>query len=359
MTIQEIKKIINSEEYAFLKENDSLGENIILLGLGGSYAYGTNTETSDLDIRGIAINRPSEIFGVNKDFEQVIETNTDTTIYSLQKMVKLLVQCNPNTIEILGLHPEHYLYTNKYGEQILNIKQAFLSKIAIDRFGGYAREQYNRLEHGLLGNGANDEKKMAMLKHSLECVLEAFNIKHQNNQINMQISIITKENNQEQWNKMRHTDKAELYGEDLVISGSLRDYPITEFKTIISEIHKAQSSYGNLNKRNTKKTGAKLSKHMMHLIRLYLMGIDLNRECKIKTYREGKEHELLMAIRNGKYMYNDEMRVKPEFYDILHDIQNEYQESLKNTTLPDKPNSELINETLLNIYKDKLEKERT
>ncbi len=59
--LEEVKRKINSLEYDFLKTNEHLGKNIILLGLGGSYAYGTNTPESDLDIRGIALNTKREI----------------------------------------------------------------------------------------------------------------------------------------------------------------------------------------------------------------------------------------------------------------------------------------------------------
>ena len=52
MNIEEIRtKIFCSKEYEFLKYNQYLGENIILIGLGGSYAYGVNKEFSDLDVR--------------------------------------------------------------------------------------------------------------------------------------------------------------------------------------------------------------------------------------------------------------------------------------------------------------------
>ena len=52
MAYEFIKEALNTEEYSFLHTNPHLGDNIILLGLGGSYAYGTNNETSDIDIRG-------------------------------------------------------------------------------------------------------------------------------------------------------------------------------------------------------------------------------------------------------------------------------------------------------------------
>ena len=101
--------MVSSDAYSFLKTNQHLGENILLIGLGGSHAYGTNIETSDLDIRGIALNSKEEIL-TGRNFEQVVNEATDTTIYSFGKMISLLCNSNPNTIEILGLKKEHYCF---------------------------------------------------------------------------------------------------------------------------------------------------------------------------------------------------------------------------------------------------------
>ena len=40
MEIKEIREIIKSSEYDFLRNNEHLGNNIILLTVGGSHAYG-------------------------------------------------------------------------------------------------------------------------------------------------------------------------------------------------------------------------------------------------------------------------------------------------------------------------------
>ena len=80
MNLWEIKEAVKQKEYDFLKENEYLGSNIILLTLGGSHAYGMDKEDSDLDVRGVALNSKEEIL-LGKDFEQVAETNTDTTVY--------------------------------------------------------------------------------------------------------------------------------------------------------------------------------------------------------------------------------------------------------------------------------------
>src|SRR5690348_7525893 len=100
--MKDFKKLMNTSEYDFLRNHERLGKRIILLGLGGSYAYGTNNEVSDIDFRGITLNMASDLIGLT-EFEQYEDSKTDTVIYAFNKMVKLLLECNPNTCEILGL----------------------------------------------------------------------------------------------------------------------------------------------------------------------------------------------------------------------------------------------------------------
>ena len=71
--------ILEGKEYSFIKENEHLGKHVILLGLAGSYSYGTNNENSDIDVRGIALNRKSDLLGMTQ-FEQYVDDSTDTGI---------------------------------------------------------------------------------------------------------------------------------------------------------------------------------------------------------------------------------------------------------------------------------------
>ena len=146
MKREELVKEIKKEKYIFLKENKHLGSNIILLTLGGSRAYGTNNESSDWDWRGCALNTKMQIL-TNENFEQFINEQTDTTIYSFNKLISLLVNVNPNTIEMLGCLPEHYLYLSPVGQELLDHAHMFLSKKAVYSFGGYANQQLRRLDN--------------------------------------------------------------------------------------------------------------------------------------------------------------------------------------------------------------------
>lgn len=59
MTIEQIKALVEGPEYEFLRTDKHLGDRIMFLTLGGSHAYGTNVETSDIDVRGCAMNSKS------------------------------------------------------------------------------------------------------------------------------------------------------------------------------------------------------------------------------------------------------------------------------------------------------------
>ena len=334
MTIQKIKdKILFSKEYEFLKTNEHLGDNIILIGLGGSYAYGTNTKNSDLDVRGIALNIKEEVL-TNKNFEQFINEETDTTIYSFNKIVTLLSSCNPNTIEICGLKPEHYIYVHPIGKELLNNAQMFLSKRAVHTFGGYASAQLRRLDNKAVRLVNQEQREMHIL-NSINNAAYTFPEKYfQFNKDNIKLYI----------------DKSEQeeYDTEIFMDINLHHYPLRDYKSMWSEMNNIVKDYSKIGKRNKHAIEkGKLGKHMMHLIRLYMMCLDILEKEEIITYRE-KEHDLLMDIRNGKYLDSNDQPI-PEFYEMVDDYEKKLDYAKLNTSLPDNPDYKKINKFMMSV----------
>ena len=319
MTIEQIRQQINSPEYDFLKTNPHLGDNIILLGLGGSHSYGTAIESSDIDVRGCATRSARDIL-IGHDFEQVVNEATDTTIYSLDKLVKLLVSCNPNCIEQLGLKPEHYLYVAPAGQLLLDNAELFLSKRAAYSFGGYAMAQLNRLCNK---SGRAVEEVSTNETRSLQKAISAM-------KRDKQCSDVTVE---------------EIDGVPTIhIHDSFSADSFYKFAQVINNVH---SDYHSSSRNTKAQSHGKLAKHQMHLVRLYLMAKDILEDSKIITYRE-KEHDFLMDIRNGKYLTEDS-RPTQEFMDMVGELEQGLKDSIKKSPLPDKPDEERINDLLADI----------
>lgn len=293
--------ILKSKEYDFLHIDEHLGKHVILLGLAGSYSYGTNNENSDIDVRGIALNRKSDLIGMTA-FEQYVDNHTDTTIYSFRKMINLLLNCNPNTVELLGLNPEHYLFLNGTGKELIQNSSLFLSKRAIQSFGGYADAQLRRLQNALARDTYPQREKEQHIYNSVKNAMHDF--------------------------KKRYT-KFE--------NGAVRIY-----------IDKSeQPDYDKIGKRNRKKDDNHLNKHAMHLLRLFMMAIDILGKGEINTYRK-KEHELLVGVRRGEYQ-RDDGTFREEFYDIVADYEKKLDYAAKHTILPDEPDMKKVQEFVMEV----------
>lgn len=339
MTVQKIKEMLNTNEYDFLRTNEHLGSNIILLGLGGSHAYGTNTATSDVDVRGVATNSKREIL-LNRDFEQVTNNVTDTTVYSLRKFVTLVTNCNPNTIELLGLKPEHYLYVSNIGKILLENKEMFLSQRAVHSFGGYANQQLRRLENGSARAQEHHLREQHMLK-VLNGVTDNFKGKfseYHENAMSMYI------------------DKSERFGEEIYVDFDFKHYPLRDFNMILAETSAIEREYNKLGTRNTKALEhGKLEKHAMHLVRLYYMAFDILERKQIITYREA-EHDLLMSIRNGAFS-NEQNLFSNEFYEMVDELEKRLEYAKQNTDLPKDPDYKRIEDFVVSVNSEILKGE--
>ena len=312
--------------YEFLSENENLGENIILLGLGGSKAYGTANENSDTDIRGIATNNRRSIL-TGYDFEQVTDVPTDTVVYSLDRIIKLLINCNPNTLEILGTRPQDQFIVTSAGQLLLDNKKLFLSQKAAQTFGGYANAQLRRLQNksARLTSQTNQEKNILRSIEYAQAELKSRYFEYTDDCVRLYVDISNRED----------------MDSEIFMDISLTHYPLRDYMGLWSEMKAIVQSYSKFGKRNKNAFDhGKLGKHMMHLIRLYYMCFDILEKGEINTYRE-KEHKLLMSIRNEDYL-DEKGQPLPEFYDMLDKLEQRLEYAVKNTELPPKPDLKKI-----------------
>ena len=333
MTIDEIKSLIQTSDYDFLRTNEHLGKNIIMLTLGGSHAYGTNIEGSDVDIRGCALNTKDEIL-TNKNFEQFVNETTDTTIYSFNKLISLLTNVNPNTIELLGNRPEHYLYLSPIGKELIDNRHLFLSKKCIYSFGGYANQQLRRLDNKANRLVSQSEQEQHIFK-SIEHASVTFKERYftmDNDAIKLYVD---------------KSDREE-YDTEIFMDVNLTHYPLRDYKSMWSDMNNIVKEYSKIGKRNQNAIEHnKLAKHMMHLVRLYLMCFDILNDGEIVTYRE-KDHDFLMEIRNGKYLDENRQPI-PEFFELVDELEANLDKAKQITSLPDSPDYKKINEFVASV----------
>lgn len=333
MTIEQITEMVSGGKYDFLRTNPHLVGKIMFLTLGGSHAYGTNIETSDVDVRGCALNSRSDLLGLSS-FEQVVNTDTDTTIYSFNKLISLLINCNPNTIELLGCKPEHYFEITDLGKAMIDNRKLFLSQKAVSSFGGYATQQLRRLQNALARDRLSQAQTEEHIKGALERSIKSFGDRFTAFE-NGGIELLTGESQRDEFET------------EVFCNIHIDKYPAREFQTLLNTLSAVVSSYDKLNHRNHKKDDAHLNKHAMHLIRLYLMCLDILEKEEICTYREN-DREFLLSIRNGAFQKEDGA-FKEEFFEMVSDFETKLKYAKENTSLPVKPNMKRIEEFVIDI----------
>lgn len=332
MTGAEARELIhNDQRYNFL--SDPRLKHTILLGLGGSHAYGTNVEGSDVDIRGIALNSKEEIL-LGNGFDQVVNEETDTVIYSFKKIINLLTNCNPNTIELLGLKPFQYLSIDKIGQKLVDNKDMFLSRKCINSFGGYANQQLYRLNQICKRQMPQAELEKHILK-TMEFMQSDFNTQYPTSPEDF-IKLYIDDSDQEDLDS------------EIFMDVKLTHYPLRDYCGMCNALQSTARSYNKIGKRNDRAyEKGKITKHAMHLVRLYHMAFDILEKGEIITYRE-EDHDELMAIRNGKY-FDEDNQPTSEFFEMVAEMEKRLEYDKANSDLPEQPDFKRINEFVMEV----------
>lgn len=144
----------------FYKETRfNLLPNVVFLAYRGSILHGTYIKgVSDNDLIGFATPPATHILGLNntppdkwEQFEYQSseeDGDWDVIVYSIDKVVRLMLKCNPNMMEMLWI-PKANILTHTWAYQTLrHNRHLFSSKLAYEAFGKYAIGQLHRMETG-------------------------------------------------------------------------------------------------------------------------------------------------------------------------------------------------------------------
>jgi len=120
----------------------------IFLGKAGSHSYGTATELSDNDFRGIFVAEQKYIrTPFFSQYEYRDPNEKDSVSYELNKFMQLYTDCNPNIIELLWIdesdiisNSDCYKYLRKHRSELLSSKVAFT-------FSGYGISQMKQAKN--------------------------------------------------------------------------------------------------------------------------------------------------------------------------------------------------------------------
>lgn len=128
----------------------------------GSRAFGLDHETSDIDRRGIYL-PPADLhwslYGIP---EQLDNPENQECYWELQKFLLLALKANPNVLECL--YTPLIETQSIIAEELLRVREIFLSKLIYQTYNGYVMSQFKKMEQDLRTVGE------VRLKHAMHLI---------------------------------------------------------------------------------------------------------------------------------------------------------------------------------------------
>lgn len=338
-------------------KEELMRDNLLVKHRAGSFAYGTNIESSDEDYRGIfcadPINVRTPFFRVN---EVEDSSEEDTKIFELAHYMKLCLDCNPNIVETVWVDRSDILFTTPAYEMLRDHRLEMLSsKIAFTTVG-YALSQLKRIKgHNKWINNPQPQEPPLPCQHlsviqwfgpnkNLKVNLNDYCNHHRLIPYGGDIFAVVHETNRQLWdvrgdlNDTFEGDRSTLPSPIMLVKWNRE-----EFK-ILLEKHNQYWVWKN----NRNETRSALeeefgydTKHAMHLVRLLRMGVEALRDGEIVVRRpDAKE---LLSIRKGAWKYEELVEYAEH---MNHEVTEVW---YKKTTLPKKPNMHVAAQLLMDI----------
>lgn len=352
-----------------------LKERTLFATLHGSHAYGLNTETSDVDVKGFCVAPRSVYLGFNQNFEQAEGKDPyDLVVYELRKFCKLAAACNPNIIEVLHTDPSVQIHVSPLGQKLLDHKYDFISLKAKHSFSGYAHAQLQRIqghyrwlknppkaqptrdEFGLPPETIIPADQLGVVQAAIQKKLESFDfdwsVVDDANRIHLQACI------------SKFLAEMQLTEDEIWIRTG-RSLGMNEnFLELLKRERRYKAKLDDwrsyrkwLETRNEKRAALERkfgydTKHGMHLVRLMKMCKEIMTTGKVIVKRE-EDREELLAIRNhGIWSYEQLIEwanKQDEELSVLYQEQSKLHKAGQPTLVQYEPNREKLDDLVVSV----------
>jgi len=325
----------------------------------GSRAYGTHTETSDYDYRGVGIQTSIDYYFGNKRLKQQRGTKEeDIVIYSLAEFFNFAAKGNPNILEILFQENKEQIEVNtpEWENLILPNRKLFLSKLAKDAYEGYAKAQYIRMEnhHNFILNPPPKPEVDSFFYKPVEKWEEYKNIfiDYDTNKPEQRSRLINALDSISDTRILNTILIARIHGKNM--SFVFKNSNTEKQGMIFDEdrYQKALKEYNSYTEKRENRNRDRYAleekygydtKHASHTIRLLDQAEDLLLHHNIRLCREERV-QLWRDIKNGKFSFE-------EFQVIYKEMLEKLELWAEQSTLPNKPDMNKIEDLLIEITK--------
>jgi predicted nucleotidyltransferase len=117
----------------------------------GSQAYGLAEAASDVDRRGIYLPTADRHWSLTGLPEQLENHPTQEVYWELRKFLVLALKANPNVLECL--YTPLIEKATALAEELLRLREAFLSRLVYQTYNGYAMSQFKKMQADLRNHG--------------------------------------------------------------------------------------------------------------------------------------------------------------------------------------------------------------
>lgn len=318
---------------------------IIMKAVAGSHLFGTNTETSDKDYKGVFIPSADDILlgrgkdtrtsSTGSDHSKNTANDVDVELYSLSKFMTMLSNGDTAALELL-FTPDHLILekTTEW-DAIKNYQTDLISK-SIGNIIGYARSQVNK--YGVRGSRVGELKELLPKLKELD-----------KNNPNMKLKTVWDEIVQ-LLGSFEHIKTAELdctTSKDnlkvpaIDILGKKFDHH-TQLSFLCKRVSEMYKEYGQRSREASVNKGQDY-KAISHAARVMFQAKELLTTGHITIPLKSDDLKVIMDIKLGKLDYK-------EWTILLDEMLTEVENLRKVSTLPEKVDQEIVEYLIKKLY---------